>query len=145
MLGLARQLAEINRDKTQPPFRCRSCGGEEFKVWEPVDYSQWIEIHGYDAESGLWNLDYIDGRSGDGTGEEEFWCVNCDDSARSLEELVGMPRPDWVPLYTDSEALTRINRILSVDEWGVGMLEDICEIVRASGRIEHPDPHWDRH
>ena len=34
----------------------------------------------------------------------------------------------------DAPALDRINVILSAPDWSVGMLEDICEIVRATGR-----------
>ena len=40
----------------------------------------------------------------------------------------------------DGRALDEINEILSAPEWSVGMLEDICEIVRATGREEVADP-----
>lgn len=47
----------------------------------------------------------------------------------------------------DAIALDRINHILSDPEWGVGMLEDICAIVRGTGRVDVSEgrPTWDRH
>jgi len=39
-----------------------------------------------------------------------------------------------VAARVDSPALDRINRIISAPTWSVGMLEDICDIVRATGR-----------
>jgi hypothetical protein len=46
---------------------------------------------------------------------------------------------------TDKTALDKINYMLSEPDWGVGMLEDICAIVRRTGRTEVPGASWDRH
>jgi hypothetical protein len=46
----------------------------------------------------------------------------------------------------DGSSLDRINEMLSDPEWGVGMLEDICAIVRSTGRAENPKAKpWSRH
>lgn len=45
---------------------------------------------------------------------------------------------DTIAGQVDAPALDRINAILSTPTWSVGMLEDICEIVRSTGRIEVP-------
>ena len=39
-------------------------------------------------------------------------------------------------IKADREALDSVNRILSAPTWNVGMLEDICAIVRGTGRSE---------
>jgi hypothetical protein len=48
---------------------------------------------------------------------------------------------------TDTEALDAINLLLSAPEWpGASGMEDVCEIVRATGRVEIPNaPEWPRH
>jgi hypothetical protein len=48
---------------------------------------------------------------------------------------------------TDAEALDALNLLLSAPEWpGASGMEDVCEIVRATGRKEIPDaPEWARH
>ena len=48
---------------------------------------------------------------------------------------------------TDAEALDRLNLLLSAEEWpGASGMEDVCEIVRATGRREIPNaPEWERH
>jgi hypothetical protein len=48
---------------------------------------------------------------------------------------------------TDAEALDILNELLSAPEWpGASGMEDVCEIVRATGRTEIPDaPTWPRH
>lgn len=49
---------------------------------------------------------------------------------------------------TDAKALDAIARILRDPEWGVGMLEDIADLVRETGRDvegDHVTPTWDRH
>jgi hypothetical protein len=45
----------------------------------------------------------------------------------------------------DGQALDAINEILSAPEWASGMLEDINELVRGTGRAEVPGAIWDRH
>jgi hypothetical protein len=48
---------------------------------------------------------------------------------------------------TDADALDRLNLLLSAPEWpGASGMEDVCEIVRATGRDEIADaPTWGRH
>lgn len=48
---------------------------------------------------------------------------------------------------TDREALDTLNLLLSAEEWpGASGMEDVCEIVRATGRVEVADaPEWERH
>lgn len=48
---------------------------------------------------------------------------------------------------SDAEALDKLNLLLSASEWpGASGMEDVCEIVRATGRSEIPDaPEWARH
>lgn len=55
--------------------------------------------------------------------------------------------PELVRRLTDKEALDRLNELLSSPEWpGASGMEDVCEIVRATGRDEIPDaPLWRRH
>lgn len=130
MKGLYDQIVEQLRDKTKPPFRCRSCGGEEFRLWEDVPYCHWIEVLDYDPTTGF-DIDYVDGRSGDGGGDHyhEYWCSNCDDSASSLEELVGIVQPDdpghFVVTFTSlmieadspSEAIDRAGEFKGGGHW----------------------------
>lgn len=48
---------------------------------------------------------------------------------------------------SDAEALDLLNLLLSAPEWpGASGMEDVCEIVRSTGRAEVPDaPEWPRH
>lgn len=46
---------------------------------------------------------------------------------------------------TDTEACELINFALSAPEWSVSFLEDICEIIRRTGRSEVKGATWDRH
>lgn len=48
---------------------------------------------------------------------------------------------------SDQEALDVINLLLSAPEWpGASGIEDVCQIVRSTGRIEVPNaPEWERH
>jgi hypothetical protein len=52
-----------------------------------------------------------------------------------------------VKRLTDAEALDWINELLSASEWpGASGMEDVYEIVRATGRTEIPDaPSWPSH
>ena len=49
----------------------------------------------------------------------------------------------------DRAALDRIQHMLRDPEWGVGMLEDIADIIRGTGRevenLPDDEPTWDRH
>lgn len=53
--------------------------------------------------------------------------------------------PEDARIKADTEALDRINRILSMPEWRVGMFEDICAILRTVRPNEHADPEWMAH
>jgi hypothetical protein len=48
---------------------------------------------------------------------------------------------------TDAEALDDLNLLLSAPEWpGASGMEDVCEIVRATGRDPIPNaPRWASH
>lgn len=48
---------------------------------------------------------------------------------------------------TDAQALDDIAEMLCDPDWGVGMLEDIAQIVAATGRDVEGDGEstWDRH
>jgi hypothetical protein len=47
----------------------------------------------------------------------------------------------------DDQALDVIARWMQDPDWGVGMLEDICDVVARTGRDVEGDgqPTWDRH
>jgi len=53
------------------------------------------------------------------------------------------------PPSTDTQAIETIAEMLRDPEWGVGMLEDIADIVRSTGRSveDYPDGRqtWGRH
>lgn len=77
-----------------------------------------------------------------------------DDSAsdlshvRELLKLLVVPIPE--PVSTgekDRRALDKINLLLSASSWpGASGLEDVCEIVRRTGRTEVANaPEWYRH
>lgn len=61
------------------------------------------------------------------------------------EAEIGEDYPPEPATPTDEAALDRINLILSDPEWGVGMLEDIHDIVRSTGREEVEGAEWSRH
>lgn len=50
-------------------------------------------------------------------------------------------------LLSDAEALDELNLLLSAPEWpGASGMEDVAEIVAATGREQVPDaPEWRRH
>jgi hypothetical protein len=126
---------------------CRNCGGSNIRAWYPVDEGQDIEITGLD-EDGIVHFDFTGSTtSGEPGPDESYWCRDCDDNAITLEELLGLPRPKGAPRYTDAEALDELNLLLSAPEWpGASGMEDVCEIVRGTGRLEVKDaPTWERH
>lgn len=60
------------------------------------------------------------------------------------------PRVELTPTKvrrTDEEALDQLNLMLSAAEWpGASGMEDVCAVVRSTGRTEVPDaPTWYRH
>lgn len=77
------------------PLVCRTCGGCELLAWYPVDQSQGVVIDGHQTDGGV-AFDYDGVTSSGETGEDvEYRCRGCDDSAPTLEELVGLQRI-WV-------------------------------------------------
>lgn len=59
------------------------------------------------------------------------------------------PGDDAGGAAADARAVEAIAEMLRDPEWGVGMLEDIAELVRGTGRTveDYPDGHatWERH
>lgn len=57
------------------------------------------------------------------------------------------PAPKEAQPLSDKDALDRINELLSAPEWpGASGMEDVCHIVRLTGRVEVSDaPPWERH
>jgi hypothetical protein len=91
-------------------------------------------------EAGQGKTRPILGRAQDEHWGAVYWAVA--DELRKLA-AAGLPGP------SDVAALAEIAEILRDPEWGVGMLEDIAEIVRATGRTveNYPDDRatWSRH
>ena len=138
---------DIGRETGEGPFGCRTCGSDQIVAWYPVYERQGINIIAYDGD--VLEVEY-DGctRQADEAGEnEEYRCLSCDDSAETLEELVGLSRPESTPLYSDAQALDELNLLLSSPDWpGASGMEDVCDIVRFTGREEVPDaPMWYPH
>lgn len=61
-----------------------------------------------------------------------------------MEVSIGVER---AAVEIDTPALDEINLLLSAPEWpGASGMEDVCEIVRGTGREEIPDaPDWESH
>lgn len=57
------------------------------------------------------------------------------------------PISDEARAAVDADALDKLNVLFSSKRWpSASGLEDVCAIVRATGRTEVPDaPAWDRH
>ena len=55
--------------------------------------------------------------------------------------------PDLAATSDDKRALDELNLLLSAPEWpGASGMEDVCQIVRRTGRTEIEDaPPWERH
>ncbi|MFL5313049.1 MAG: hypothetical protein ACJ79H_21665, partial [Myxococcales bacterium] len=64
--------------------------------------------------------------------------------AERLRELVPTRDPS---LLSDEAALDELNLLLSAPSWpGASGMEDVCAVVRRTGRVEVPDaPEWARH
>lgn len=65
--------------------------------------------------------------------------VACDyheDREGSVDNLIDYKNAVEEALAYHGDFLDRINAILSAPTWSVGMLEDICELIRESGRPE---------
>lgn len=67
---------------------CRECGGTSFRAWYPVDEGQGIDVERTDDGSLVYEYDG-DTTSGESGADYEYWCRDCDTSARTLEYLVG--------------------------------------------------------
>lgn len=76
---------------------CRSCGeSDSFRAWYPVDEGQTITPPV--IVDGELEFEYDgDTKSGESGETDEFWCDNCSDSAKTLEELVGLAPPAPTP------------------------------------------------
>jgi len=89
-------------------------------------------------EAGTGKTRPILGREQDAHWASVYWAVA--DELRKLAEAV----PSG-----DRAAIDEVAEMLRDPEWGVGMLEDIADIVRRTGRSveNYPDnrPTWDRH
>src|SRR5262245_31052629 len=72
------------------------------------------------------------------TGDTEYAAL-LREAHRAITLLQGRPA------LTDANALDRLNLMFSAPDWSVSMLEDGCEIVRATGRTEVAGAEWDRH
>ena len=119
---------------------CRECGGSSFRAWYPVDEGQGIDVER--AEDGTLTYDYNGiTESGESGANTEYWCLDCDSSARTLEYLVGdTDEDDAEP--DDAGALDAIHALLDGREWDSDTADDIAAIVRATGReIREPLVH----
>lgn len=67
---------------------CRECGGTSFRAWYPVDEGQGIDVERTDDGSLVYEYDG-DTTSGESGADYEYWCRDCDTSAKTLEYLVG--------------------------------------------------------
>jgi hypothetical protein len=63
----------------------------------------------------------------------------------SIDELIAYKDALEDTLARDADALDRMNAILSDPDWGVGMLEDLHEILRSTNREKIAGATWDRH
>lgn len=61
-------------------------------------------------------------------------CEYHEDADSPVGNLIDYKNAVEDALGREGDALDRINAILSAPTWSVGMLEDICEIVRETGR-----------
>jgi len=114
---------------------CENCGGHDLVAWYDAPERQDIEVEIHD--DGTVTYEYTGNVSaGEVPGDDYVYaCRTCGIEADTIEELVGLPAPPKTS-YTDAEALDRMNNILSADDWSVGMLEDLCAILRKTGRTE---------
>lgn len=125
-------------DYTGPPtprdsaLACASCGSTELWAWYPEPTRQTIEA--WQDEDGSVRYDYTGSTTtGDDSGpDDSYMCGGCGTFTETIEALVGLPVPPQPT--SDADALDRMNRILSAPDWSVGMLEDLCAILRSTGR-----------
>lgn len=106
----------------------------------------------------------IAGYGSDGVSDSDEWDGFSDDiDSTLLDFLAGLTLEDYAGIQpidlraaisageglgtTDAEALDRLNLLLSAAEWpGACGMEDVCQIVRSTGRTEVPNaPEWERH
>lgn len=81
-----------------------------------------------------------------GTSVEELHLTINDEHYVVRESSDGPALVKWNH-STDAEALDALNLLLSAPEWpGASGMEDVCEIVRSTGRTEiEGAPAWGRH
>lgn len=152
------QVAEVMVTRKVPNDGCEF----EFKV-------EWLQLHGEHASPHLCVFD--DAWAGLMRAEQEhgllsfFAAMDRSGELRSAKPLTADEFCDWlirhgfidVTDYTndnaplrrsETDALDEIALMLRDPDWGPGMLEDIAELVTATGRdLSNPDetPTWDRH
>lgn len=129
-------------------LHCRFCGAEMMgatvRAWYPVDEGQEVAILGatpdgevrYEYEGNL--------KSGESGATEEYWCMNCDRSARSLEFLLGLTdqdsSPDTITLSAEAAntAADACELLAGIDEgenFDDEELKRVCEIIRSKTHI----------
>jgi len=105
MRGLYDQIVEQAREAGT--YGCRSCGCTDFyhwwQSWEATGiskprYETWTVEYGPNAGQKVTSLvwdDFSTSRGGDAADDsaDEYWCSDCEDSARTLEELLGLEEP----------------------------------------------------
>lgn len=127
---------------------CANCGvSEDLWAWYPQYERQTIKV--WLGEDGKAMMDYTGiTKSGDAGPDESFYCGECFAEADTLEVLVGLPELPPAPGFlTDKQVVDKLNELLSAATWpGASGLEDVCAIVRRTGRKEVPDaPEWHSH
>ncbi len=99
---------------------CRSCGGEDLRAWYSEPTQQGVVGLWTKSEDGELRVQFeYDGVSYGHTDcgdDEEYRCAECDDSAETLEELVGLPRPTSVTPVTVPAAITRVEELIEDGE-----------------------------
>jgi hypothetical protein len=131
------------RDETTgTQYACRNCGRTDALVADYfVPESQGVVILGYDGDS--FEIDY-DGstRSYDAEPDDGYRCRECGESADTLEELCGLPRPKAAdPVYT-YEVFDSLGT-LAISFAGNG--QDVAHVRwtdRATAADEDAEPTW---
>lgn len=139
------------RNKSPDRYACPICGGVDFDEWELVPYRNYVE--GIMLVDGRPEPEYgmCGGQFGDGGEVEGYACKTCHDAFDlQLDELIApgeiIPgKRTKAPRLGDAEALDKMNRCLSAPNWSASFLEDLCEILRSTGREKIEGASWDSH